>query len=257
MRTPVRSASRPRTPNCASGSPGKPEYIENFLRFVAQEVRELLAKLGLRSLDEAVGRSDLLRMNRAIEFYKARNLDFSKILQPVTGGAVRFDPACAAPELENFDRKHLLDRLLPAIDAGTPAELKLPITNVDRTVGTELSGELDARRGATGLPEGTIRVKFRGCAGQSFGAFLAPGISFELYGEANDFVGKGISGGRIVVRPDPESEFDPAENVIAGNVIGYGGTSGKIFLNGQAGERFAIRNSGATLVAEGVGDHGL
>ena len=235
---------------------GKPEYIENFLRFVAQEVRELLAKLGLRSLDEAVGRSDLLRMNRAIEFYKARNLDFSKILQPVTGGAVRFDPACAAPELENFDRKHLLDRLLPAIDAGTPAELELPITNVDRTVGTELSGELDARRGATGLPEGTIRVKFRGCAGQSFGAFLAPGISFELYGEANDFVGKGISGGRIVVRPDPESEFDPAENVIAGNVIGYGGTSGKIFLNGQAGERFAIRNSGATLVAEGVGDHG-
>ena len=127
---------------------------------------------------------------------------------------------------------------------------------MDRTVGTELSGELVARRGAAGLPDGTLKVRFKGCAGQSFGAFLAPGIEFELEGEANDFVGKGISGGVIVIRPDREASFDPGANVIAGNVIGYGGTSGRIFINGQAGERFAIRNSGVTLVVEGVGDHG-
>lgn len=235
---------------------GKPEYIENFLRFIAEDTREILARLGLHSIDEAVGRADLLKMNRAIDFYKARRLDFGKILTPVVRGKVRFDPARAPEELENFDRRHLLAPLLPHIDAGTPAELECAVCNVDRTVGTELSGELVARRGAAGLPDGTLKVRFKGCAGQSFGAFLAPGIEFELEGEANDFVGKGISGGVIVIRPDREASFDPGANVIAGNVIGYGGTSGRIFINGQAGERFAIRNSGVTLVVEGVGDHG-
>ena len=235
---------------------GKPEYIENFLRFLAEDVRELLAKLGLRSLSEAVGRTDLLRMNRAIDFYKARHLDFSRIFQPAKGSAVRFDASRPHEALVNFDRGELLPELLPHVDDGTPVTLSRRIANVNRTVGTELSGEVVVRRGAQGLPPDTIRVDFTGCAGQSFGAFLAPGLEFVLSGEANDYVGKGISGGCIVIRPEPTATFAAHENVIAGNVIGYGGTSGKIFINGQVGERFAIRNSGATLVAEGVGDHG-
>ena len=235
---------------------GKPEYIMNFLRFIAEEVREYLARLGLRSLEEACGRSELLKMNRAIDFYKARNLDFSKILRPAAGPAVRFDASAPKEPLENYDRRELLPKLAASIETGAKAELDCTISNVDRTAGTELSGEVVDRHGAAGLPEDTIRVRFTGCAGQSFGAFLAPGITFELSGEANDFVGKGISGGRIVIRPAPEATCPAAQNVIAGNVIGYGGTSGKIFLAGQAGERFAIRNSGVTLVAAGVGDHG-
>jgi glutamate synthase (NADPH/NADH) large chain len=235
---------------------GKPEYIENFLRFVAGEAREYLAMLGLRSIDEAVGRSDLLRMNKAIDFYKAHNLDFSRMLEPVRDGAVRFDPKFSAGELENYDRRELLPALLKHIEDGAPAKISRTIRNVDRTAGTELSGELVARRGPAGLPDHTLTVNFSGCAGQSFGAFLAPGITFDLVGEANDFVGKGLSGGIIVVRPPREALFAAEENVIAGNVIGYGGTSGRIFLNGQAGERFAVRNSGVTAVVEGVGDHG-
>ncbi|MBS1372107.1 MAG: glutamate synthase large subunit [Lentisphaeria bacterium] len=235
---------------------GRPEYIVNFLRFIAEEVREHLARLGLRTLDEACGRSDLLEMNRAIDFYKARNLDFSKLLKPAAGTAVRFDASTPKEPLESFDRRELLPKLAESLEKGVPAEIECRIRNVDRTAGTGLSGEVAARYGEKGLPDGTIRVRFTGCAGQSFGAFLAPGISFELSGEANDFVGKGISGGRIVIRPAPEAAFRASDNVIAGNVVGYGGTSGTIFLNGQAGERFAIRNSGATLVAEGVGDHG-
>ncbi len=235
---------------------GKPEYVMNFLRFIAEEVREHLARLGLHSLDEACGRSDLLEMNRAIDFYKARNLDFSNLLRPAAGGTIRFDASAPKEPLANFDRRELLPKLGATLKSGKPAELECVIRNVDRTVGTELSGEVTERFGEQGLPEGTIRVFFAGCAGQSFGAFLAPGITFELAGEANDFVGKGLSGGCIVIRPAPEARFCAADNVIAGNVIGYGATSGKIFLAGQAGERFAIRNSGATLVTEGVGDHG-
>ena len=234
---------------------GKPEYIENFLKFIAEEVREYLAKLGLRSLDEAVGRSDLLRVNKAINFYKARNLDFSRILELVQGGEVRYNPA-SAEELQNYDREYLLEPLRESIVSGKKAELDLTIRNVNRTVGTELSGELVDHHGADGLPQDTIKVRFTGCAGQSFGAFLAPGISFELSGEANDYVGKGLSGGRIIIKPEANASFKAGENVIAGNVIGYGGTSGKIFISGQAGERFAIRNSGIIAVVEGLGDHG-
>ncbi len=234
---------------------GKPEYIENFLRFLAMEVREYLAQLGLRSLDEAVGRSDLLRMNRAIDFYKAHHLDFGGIFESVAGGATRYDGS-GRRELDNYDRRELLPELQGALADGSPVTLERTLRNVDRTVGTELAGEVAARHGAGGLPEGTIQVHFQGVAGQSFGAFLAPGITFDLEGEANDFVGKGLSGGRIVIRPPRDAAFEAAENVIAGNVIGYGGTSGKIFLQGQAGERFAIRNSGMTLVVEGIGDHG-
>ena len=234
---------------------GKPEYIENFLRFIAEEVREYLAQLGLRSLDEAIGRSDLLQVNKAIDFYKANNLDFSKILEPVTSGKVRYE-ADTAEELVNYDREHLLGALKESIESGKKAELNLTISNVNRTVGTELSGEIVVNHGEVGLPQDTVKVNFSGCAGQSFGAFLAPGLTFELSGEANDYVGKGLSGGRIIIKPEPETTFKASENVIAGNVIGYGGTSGQIFINGQAGERFAIRNSGITAVVEGLGDHG-
>ena len=235
---------------------GKPEYVINYLRFVAQETREILASLGLRSLDEAVGRTDLLSVNRAIDFYKAQHLDFSSILHAAEGDGRRFDPSFEREPLDNYDRRHLLPDLRPLLEKGEKSELFREIRNVDRTVGTELSGELVMKFGPRGLAEDTLTVHFTGCAGQSFGAFLAPGITFELVGEANDFVGKGLSGGKIVVRPPENISYVPSDNVIAGNVIGYGATSGKIFLHGQAGERFAIRNSGATMVVEGVGDHG-
>lgn len=234
---------------------GKPEYIENFLRMLAGEVREILASLGLKSLDEAVGRTELLQMSHALEFYKLNGLDFSKIFLKAEGGAVRY----AGPRLNklaNFDRKYLLRQLKDNIEKCEPAELELKIHNTDRTVGTELSGEIAELYGAKGLPDGTITLRIHGCAGQSFGAFLAKGVTLELIGEANDFVGKGLSGGTIVIRPSEDVRFKAEENVIAGNVIGYGGTSGKLFINGQAGERFCIRNSGIIAVVEGVGDHG-
>lgn len=235
---------------------GKPEYVINYLRFVAQETREILASLGLRSLDEAVGRADLLSVNRAIDFYKARHLDFSSILHAAEGVGRRFDPSFEKEPLDNYDRRHLLPALKPLLEKGEKTELCRDVLNVDRTVGTELSGELVMKFGPRGLAEDTLTVHFTGCAGQSFGAFLAPGVTFELVGEANDFVGKGLSGGKIIVRPPDHISYVPSDNVIAGNVIGYGATSGSIFLHGQAGERFAIRNSGAKMVVEGIGDHG-
>ncbi|MPM63347.1 Ferredoxin-dependent glutamate synthase 1 [bioreactor metagenome] len=224
---------------------------------MAEEVRGYLARLGLRSLDEAVGRTDLLRTNRAIDFFKARHLDFSRILAGAGNGIQRFDPA-AGPlgTSENYDEQQLLPALADALDNGKAVQLSRRIANSDRAAGTRLAGEIARRHGAAGLPEGTIRVDFTGCAGQSFGAFLAPGVTFTLEGEANDFVGKGLSGGTIVIRVPRTAGYSAAGNVIAGNVIGYGATAGAIFLNGQAGERFAVRNSGATLVVEGVGDHG-
>ena len=233
---------------------GKPEYIENFLRLLAGEVREYLSMLGLRSMDEALGRSDLLRMNRALDFFKTKNLDFSRIFTKPRGEVIRY--AGKKNPLETFDSVHLIPFLQESLLKGSKAVLNVDIRNVNRTAGTELSGEISRHFGPHGLPENTIHVRFKGCAGQSFGAFLAHGITFELEGEANDFVGKGISGGRIIIKPPKDGSFVASENVIAGNVIGYGGTSGRIFLNGQAGERFAIRNSGFIAVVEGVGDHG-
>ena len=234
---------------------GKPEYIENFLRMLATEVRENLAKLGLRSLNEAVGRSDLLKMNRAIDFFKTRNLDFSKIFKHVTGPAIRFEQRVERDI--SFDERVLIPQLKSAIEAGKPVELSATVANTDRTVGTALSSLVARTYGEAGLPEDTLRLTLHGCAGQSFGAFLAPGITLNLTGEVNDFVGKGLSGGKIIVRaPQYHDGYDPSRNSIAGNVVGYGATSGKIYLNGQAGERFAIRNSGMNMVLEGGGDHG-
>lgn len=234
---------------------GKPEYVENFLMFIAEEVREYLAMLGLRSLDEAVGRSDLLKMNKAVDFYKTKNLDFSKILQTVSGSEYKYNGA-SSYKLENYDRDNLIKPLKDSIEKKEKKSINVTVQNINRTVGTELSHEIAKRYGAAGLEDDTITVNLKGCAGQSFGAFLAKGVTFNLEGEANDFVGKGISGGKIIIRPPENSVFESSENIIAGNVIGYGGTSGKIFLNGQAGERFAIRNSGFTAVVEGIGDHG-
>ena len=233
---------------------GKPEYIENFLRMLAGEVREILASLGLKSLHEAVGRSDLLKMNRAIDFFKSRNLDFSRILKQVTGEHIRFEKC--VEEDPSFDEVHLIPHLKSALEKGEVSTLKLNIGNVDRTVGTALSSAVIRRFGSEGLPKDCIRIQLTGCAGQSFGAFLAPGISLELTGEANDFVGKGLSGGEIIIKTPAAATFEASQNVIAGNVVGYGATSGTIYLNGQAGERFAIRNSGMTMVLEGGGDHG-
>ncbi len=223
--------------------------------FVAEEVREYLAALGFRTLDEAVGRSDLLHMNKAIEFYKAKNFDFSKILHTVSGKEIKYS-GTSSYVLENYDREFLLAPFKESIETGKTKTIDLEIKNINRTVGTELSHNVAKKYGLKGLENDTINVNFRGCAGQSFGAFLSHGITFNLEGEANDFVGKGISGGKIIVKPAKNATFKASENVIAGNVIGYGGTSGKIFLNGQAGERFAIRNSGFISVVEGIGDHG-
>ncbi len=233
---------------------GKPRYIENFLRFLAEEVRELLAELGLRSLKEAVGRADLLDTGPALAFFRDRNLDFSRIFTRPAGGPEAFQ--AAPPREPDYDSLHILPKLGAALRTGEPAVLNLLIGNTGRSCGAALSGEIARRFGPKGLPEGTIDINLTGCAGQSFGAFLAPGVTLTLTGEANDFVGKGLSGGTLVVKAPEGVPFDPAENVIAGNVVGYGATSGRVFLGGQAGERFAIRNSGMTLVLEGGGDHG-
>jgi len=236
---------------------GKPEHVVNFLRMVAEELREIMAALGLRSINEMVGRSDLLEKNPAIGFWKARGLDFSRVLHHVESAPE--DRYCTQQQDHGLDSAldfaYLADAC-KAMDAGKPFVREMPIRNVHRTVGTILSSEIARRHGHQGLAEDTIRLHFRGAAGQSFGAFAAHGLTLTLSGEANDYVGKGLSGGKIIVRPYEGSDYDPAANMIAGNVAFYGATGGEAYLNGQAGERFAIRNSGATLVVEGVGDHG-
>lgn len=235
---------------------GKPEHVENFLRFIAGETREILASLGLRSIDEAVGRSDLLETDGAVEFWKAKNLDFSRIFEAVGDDSLpRRSSGLASRELAQAYDKKLLEKARDAVDSGTPAEFDMRIRNSDRSVGAMLSSRIAKKYGNAGLPEDTVKVNFSGVAGQSFGAFLAAGVTFNLEGEANDYVGKGLSGGKIIVRLSPDCRIRSDENWIAGNVVGYGATGGKIFLNGKAGERFAVRNSGATFVVEGAGDH--
>ena len=227
---------------------GKMEHLQNYFRFLAQEVREQLAALGIKSLDEAVGRADLLEGREGF--------DFAPIFYREAGTDVRFNPEIPAWPLENYDRQELLPALLPFIESGKAKKIERTVANVNRTVGTELSGEVAAKWGENGLPDGTLTVNFTGVGGQSFGAFLANGITFNLRGSANDYIGKGLSGGIITIKPEKDFTGAAEDNVIAGNVMAYGGTSGKIFVNGQAGERFGIRNSGVTLVAEGIGDHG-
>ncbi|MHB1288811.1 glutamate synthase large subunit [Georgenia sp.] len=236
---------------------GQAEHVVTFFEFIAQEVRELLASLGLRSIDEAVGRVDLLRTEEAVEHWKASGLDLGPLLEPVApkeGSALR-QIRTQDHGLEKALDNELIALAEPALERGEPVRIDLPIRNVNRTVGTMLGHEVTKRYRGEGLPEDTIDITLRGSAGQSFGALLPPGITLRLLGDANDYVGKSLSGGRIVVRPDERSAFPAEDNVIAGNVIAYGATSGEIYLRGCAGERFAVRNSGATVVAEGVGDH--
>ncbi|MBC7519002.1 MAG: glutamate synthase large subunit [Microbacteriaceae bacterium] len=238
---------------------GKPEFIVNFFEFLAQEVREYLAELGFRSLEEAIGHKELLQIDRAIEHWKAEGLDLSPILEgPVFAeDEPRTHQIAQDHELEDHFDVELIARSSAALEHGTPVAIELPVRNTKRAIGTMLGHEVTKRYGANGLPAGTIEVTLTGSAGQSFGAFLPSGITLRLEGDSNDYVGKGLSGGQIVVRPDRRSLFAAEENVIAGNVIGYGATQGSMFLRGIVGERFLVRNSGATAVVEGSGDHAL
>ena len=235
---------------------GKPEDVINYFMFVAEAVRVHLARLGARSLDEIVGAVELLRA-KPIDHPKAKLLDLSAILAPPVPGPRRFSAGQPWDLADHVDHD-LMRRSEPALTpgGGKTVELSLPIDNSRRAVGTMLSGEIARRFGAKGLPDGSIQVRLSGAAGQSFGAFLAPGVSLELCGDANDYIGKGMSGGRIVVYPPATARFQPETNVIIGNVALYGATAGDLFACGLAGERFAVRNSGARAVVEGVGDHG-
>ena len=246
-------------PELRSRFTGKPEFVINFFEFLAEEVREYLAKLGFRSLDEAIGHAELIDVNRAIQHWKADGLDLTPILSmpPIPASASRKRSTFQDHELDkHFDHK-LVEAAAQALEDAHPVKIELPITNVEQAVGTLLGNEVTKRFGAEGLPDGTITVKLRGSAGQSFGAFVPRGIKLILEGDANDYVGKGLSGGTIVVRPDSAARFAAEQNIIAGNVNGYGATSGNLLLRGIVGERFLVRNSGATAVAEGCGDHAL
>ena len=238
---------------------GDPAHVVNFMRFIAQEMREHMAELGFRTVTEMVGRSDILEMRRAVAHAKAKGLDYSAILyQPKVGSDVgRF---CQIPQnhgLENaLDNQVLLDLAQPALEHQEKVRAKLDIRNTNRVVGTILGSEVTRRYGPEGLPEDTIQFHFQGSAGQSFGAFIPPGITLELEGDANDYFGKGLSGGKLVLYPPEGSTFVPEENIIVGNVAFYGATNGEAYIRGMAGERFCVRNSGVRAVIEGVGDHG-
>ena len=237
---------------------GKPEFVETFFEYIAEEVREHLAALGLRSLEEAIGRVDLLDSEGAVAHWKAAGLDLSPVLTmpDVPEGMSRHQARCQDHGLEKALDHQFLSACAPALDDGTLVSVSLPITNVDRTVGTLLGSEISRRFGAAGLADDTISLTFTGSAGQSFGAFVPSGVTMRLFGDANDYFGKGLSGGRLIVRPPVESTFAAEEQIIAGNVILYGATGGEVFIRGQVGERFCVRNSGAVAVVEGVGDHG-
>lgn len=243
---------------------GQADHVVNFFTYIAEEVRELLAELGFRNLDEAIGQVGSLDIERAVGHWKAAGLDLTPILHQASahGEFGQFE----GQDLRNTkSQDHALEKALdnelirlaaPALEHGEPVRAQVAVRNVNRTVGTMLGHEVTKRYRGEGLPEGTIDITFVGSAGQSFGAFVPRGVTLRLEGDANDYVGKGLSGGRIVVRPDRNATFDASEQVIAGNTIAYGATSGQIFLRGKAGERFCVRNSGATTVVEGVGDHG-
>jgi glutamate synthase (NADPH) large chain len=238
---------------------GDPAHVVNFMRFVAQEVREYMAELGFRTIDEMVGRSERIEMRRAVDHWKARNLDFSRILfKPTVPKS--YGRTCQIPQDHGIDKTLdatvLLDLAKPALEDGKPVRATLPIRNVNRVVGTMVGSALTRRYGPEGLPDDTIHFHFKGSAGQSFGAFVPRGMTLVLEGDSNDYVGKGLSGGRVVVFPPREATFVPEENMVVGNVAFYGATGGEAFIRGLGGERFCVRNSGVTAVVEGVGDHG-
>jgi glutamate synthase (ferredoxin) len=237
---------------------GQPEHVVNFMKFIAQEVRELMAQLGFRTVEEMIGHAERLEPKKAVEHWKARGLDFSNILyQPEVGPEVgRFCQTKQDHGLEkSLDLTTLLELCQPAIQRREKVIAELPIRNVNRVVGTITGSEVTKAHGAQGLPDDTIRIHFKGSAGQSFGAFMPHGMTFSIEGDANDYVGKGLSGGKIIIYPPANSSFVPADNIIVGNVAMYGATAGEVYLCGRAGERFGVRNSGVNAVVEGVGDH--
>jgi glutamate synthase (ferredoxin) len=237
---------------------GQPEFVENFFRFIAQEVREYMAQLGFRTMDEMIGRVDRLNVRPALNHWKARGLDFSAIL----GGArdqVSSPRRCVTRQDHGLDRaldRALIEACAEALEARRPVSITCQVRNVHRTVGTMLGSEVTRRWGGAGLPDDTINIQCHGSAGQSFGAFVPSGMTLTLEGDANDYVGKGLSGGKLAIFPPKQSRFAAEDNIIIGNVALYGATSGEAFIRGVAGERFAVRNSGAVAVVEGVGDHG-
>jgi glutamate synthase domain-containing protein 2/glutamate synthase domain-containing protein 1/glutamate synthase domain-containing protein 3 len=237
---------------------GQPEHVINFFFFIADQVREYMARMGFRRFDEMVGRVDMLDARKAIEHWKAKGLDLAMIFHNPEVPS-RVARRCVQPQDHGLKQAldyQLIDYAKDTLETGAPIEIKLPIRNIHRTVGAMLSGEIARRYGSKGLPEDTISVYFTGSAGQSFGAFLAKGVTLTLEGDANDYVGKGLSGGKLIVYPPKTSPFLPEENILIGNVVLYGATGGEAYFNGVAGERFAVRNSGAIAVVEGLGDHG-
>jgi glutamate synthase (NADPH/NADH) large chain len=237
---------------------GQPEFVVTFFEYIAEEVRELLAELGFRSLEEAIGHVDALDVRAAVDHWKAAGLDLSPILAPPANpyGQTLHHSVAQDHGLDAALDRELIKRCRAAIDDGRPVAFELPIRNVNRTVGTLLGSAVTRAWGGEGLPDGTIDIHLRGSAGQSFGAFVPKGITLRLEGDANDYVGKGLSGGRLVLHPDRDASFEAEDNIIAGNVIAYGATGGELFIRGVVGERFCVRNSGATAVVEGLGDHG-
>jgi glutamate synthase (NADPH/NADH) large chain len=240
---------------------GKPEFVENFFMFIAEEVREYMAQLGFRTLNEAVGQVNSLDMTLARAHWKAHRLDLAPVLHEPESAFMNQDLYCSSRQDHGLDKaldQQLIVMSREALDSGKPVRFSTTISNVNRTVGTMLGHEVTKAYGGQGLPDGTIDITFDGSAGNSFGAFVPRGITLRVYGDANDYVGKGLSGGRIVVRPsdDAPQDYVAEDNIIGGNVILFGATSGEAYLRGLVGERFAVRNSGAHAVVEGVGDHG-
>ena len=237
---------------------GEPEHVVNFFTFMAEEVREIMASLGFRTINEMIGRREALDVRPAVDHWKAHGVDVTRLLAPVkpAEGVAVYNCETQDHGLDKALDHQLIKQAKDAIENGTPVSLEFPIKNINRTVGAMMSGEIALKYGHEGLPDDTIHVKFTGNAGQSFGAWLTKGVSFELIGDANDYVGKGLSGGRIAVYPSPKSPIVPEENIIVGNTVLYGAIAGECYFRGIAGERFAVRNSGAAAVVEGCGDHG-
>jgi glutamate synthase (NADPH/NADH) large chain len=235
--------------------PGQPEHVINYMTFIAQELREIMAELGFTEVEEMIGQVDCLRQREDVAQEKARKLDLSAVLaDPGVGDRYKTEPQ--THEIDEQLDWDLIDAAEPAIENEEPVVVDTQVSNRHRAVGATLSNEISKAYGDDGLPEDTIKVDFDGVAGQSFGAFLADGVSFDLTGTANDYVGKGMSGGKVVVRTPDDAPFEPEDNTLIGNVALYGATQGEMYVNGQAGERFGVRNSGVKAVVESVGDHG-
>jgi glutamate synthase (NADPH/NADH) large chain len=236
---------------------GKADNLVTFFRFIAEDIREYLADMGYRNLDQIIGRLDLLERNPEVDHWKTKNLDLSSVLK-LPPEAARYDMHCIEKQASKLDKildNELIYKAEKAISNREPVLITTTIRNTDRTTGAMLSGKISKLFGSEGLPDGTIKCRFTGSAGQSFGAFLVPGVELRLEGDSNDYLGKGLSGGRIIVVPPPGSIYESDKNIIIGNTVLYGATRGEIYISGIAGERFGVRNSGATAVVEGVGNH--